>query len=59
MLSTSNSRSCNFTFSAKKVRYGDVYSVTVSAQPIPPMRTCVVTNGTGTVPDGDISNGKL
>jgi large repetitive protein len=37
------------------VRYGDVYSVTVSAQPIPPTRTCVVTNGTGTVPDGDIS----
>ena|SRR5258708_2983352 len=39
-----------------KVRYGDVYSVTVLAQPIPPTRTCVVTNGTGTVPDSDISN---
>ena len=39
-----------------KVRYGDVYSVTVSAQPTTPTRTCVVTNGIGTVPDGDISN---
>jgi len=37
------------------VKYGDSYSVMVSAQPIPPTRTCTVTNGTGTVPDSDIS----
>ena len=37
------------------VKYGDAYSVTVSAQPVPPTRACTVTNGTGTVPDSDLS----
>jgi hypothetical protein len=37
------------------VKFGDAYSVMVSAQPVPPTRTCSVTNGTGTVPDSDLS----
>ncbi|MEZ0605665.1 hypothetical protein ACAX43_26365 [Paraburkholderia sp. IW21] len=37
------------------VKYGDAYSVMVSVQPSPPTRACTVTNGTGTVPDSDLS----
>ncbi|MBT2795008.1 hypothetical protein [Paraburkholderia strydomiana] len=44
----------NFRFPTN-VKYGDSYSVTVSAQPIPPTRSCTVTNGTGIVPDSDLS----
>jgi hypothetical protein len=43
-----------FTF-ATPVASGDNYAVTVRTQPASPSQTCTVTNGTGTVSDGDVA----
>lgn len=43
-----------FTFSSP-VAYTDAYSVTVLSQPSAPSETCTVTNGAGTVSNGDVN----
>jgi len=44
-----------FTFMAA-VATGNTFSVTVSAQPASPSQTCVVTNGSGTMPAANVSD---
>lgn len=44
-----------FAFVAE-VPYGAAYMVTVSAQPADPSQTCSVVNGSGTMPDVDVSD---
>ncbi|HET6633065.1 MAG TPA: choice-of-anchor Q domain-containing protein [Rhodanobacteraceae bacterium] len=44
-----------FQFSTS-VDYGSSYAVTVLTQPDSPAQTCTVANGTGTMPDADVTN---
>jgi 6-phosphogluconolactonase (cycloisomerase 2 family) len=41
---------------AGPIKSGSVYAVTVATQPTNPSQACIVTNGSGHVPNGDVTN---